>query len=203
MVHVLALTAALALADLPAVAKDAGIGPADWAKISAGEVVAKTETFKTAEGKDGGRGHAWAVVKAAPEACYATLHKYEDLPLFMPRVKKVTFLDKKDVTMTVVQEIKVAFSTYRYSLNCVFDPKANAMSWSLNKAYRNDIKDTTGAWKFLPLEGGKTLIDYHVEADTGAAVPRFLADYLTQRDLPNVLDSFRKRVESGGTWTKD
>jgi len=203
MIHLLALALTVTLTDMPAPAKSAGLSADEWSKISKGEVVSKTEMYKTADGKDAGRGRAWAVINATPDQCLATLKKYEDAPLYMPRVKKVTFLDRKDTTMTVVQELKVAFSTYRYSMNFVFDPAAHAMSWTLNKNYKNDIKDTTGTWSFIALDGGKTFLDYTVAADTGAAVPAFLANYLTQRDLPDVLSSFRKRVESGGTWTKD
>jgi ribosome-associated toxin RatA of RatAB toxin-antitoxin module len=203
MIHALALTAAFALADMPAPLKDAGVTAAEWSTLEKGEVVAKTETYKTADGKDAGRGRAWIVINATPDACFATLKKYEDVPQYMPRVKKVTFLERSDAAYTVVQEIKVAFSTYRYSMKFAFDAAAKSMSWSLNKAYKNDIKDTTGRWLFLPMDGGKTLLDYTVAADTGAAVPEFLANYLTKRDLPDVLQSFKKRVESGGKWTRD
>src|SRR5438270_2661656 len=127
MITTLALVASLALADLPAPAKQVGLTPESWSKVESGEVITKAETFKTAEGKDGGRGHAWAIINATPDACYATLHKYEDLALFMPRVKKITFLKKEETSMRVIQEIKVALSTYRYNLDLAYDPAGKAM----------------------------------------------------------------------------
>lgn len=203
MVHALALAAALAFtADPPAQAKAAGLTPAEWAKASNGEVVVKGETFKNAEGKDSGRGRAWVVINATADACYATIHKYEDVPQYLPRVKKVSFLDKGETQMRITQEIGVVFSTYRYTMDFTFDPAAKVASWVLDPKVRNDIKDTSGAWKFVPLDDGKTLLDYTVSVDTGMSVPRAISDYMTRKDLPDVLLNFKKRVESGGKWTK-
>lgn len=203
MVTTVALLAALALGQMPAAAKEAGLTPADWGQLEKGEVVTRTETYKTPAGKDAGKGRAWVIVKATPEACYATLHKYEEVPKYLPRVKKVSFLDRSDTQMRVTQELKVAFSTVRYTLITSWDPVKKSMAWKLDHSVKADIAETVGGWRFLPYGEGQTFLDYDVTADTGAAIPRAIADYFTQRDLPAVLSSFKKRVESGGTWEKD
>jgi len=207
MIHALAFTAALVLSAappaVPPIAAKLGLDADAWQTLQKGEVVAKTVVKKNAAGKDVGNGRAWVIIKATPDACYATLSKYEETPKYMPRVEKVTIADKTPTFMRVTQAIKVVFSTYRYTMDFTFDPKAKAMTWVLDKKAKNDIADTSGKWSFLPLPGGTTtLLDYTVAVDTGAALPSFLSNYLTKRDLPGVLDAFRKRVESGGKWTK-
>jgi ribosome-associated toxin RatA of RatAB toxin-antitoxin module len=204
MLTTLAVLASLALsAEMPPAAKEAGLAPAEWTKLEKGEVVSKTETFKTPEGKDGGKGRAWVIIKAPPEACFATLHKYEDIPKYMPRVKKVSFLERGEKEMRVTQEIKVAFTTVRYTLLTSWDAPKKEMHWKLDHSVKSDIAETTGGWRFLPYGEGQTFLDYDIVADTGSSIPRAIADYFTQRDLPAVLNNFKQRVESGGTWTKD
>lgn len=199
----LALLAALSLTELPAVAKAANLTEAEFQKASSGEVVVKGELSKNAKGEDVGRGRAWLVIDAPPEKCFAQLQRYEEAPQFLPRVSKVVFPEKTKEKMRVTQSIKVVLSTYTYTMIFVFNDAKKQMDWTLDKSVENDIVDTAGTWLFTDLGNGKTLLDYGVSVDTGKAVPKFLSDYMTKRDLPDVLLNFKKRVESGGKWTRD
>jgi ribosome-associated toxin RatA of RatAB toxin-antitoxin module len=195
---------ALALAaDLPPSAVQSGLTADEYAQASSGEVVVKGEIYKTADGKDAARGKAWLVIGASQDACWDTLYRYEEGPQFLPRLKKVTIKTKTPQKMDMEQDIKIVLSTYHYGLNFVLDKPKYTATWALDPTVKNDIKDTTGAWIFKPLPDGKTLLEYAVTVDSGLAVPSFMTDYLTKRDLPEILLSFKRRVESGGKWTKD
>jgi len=130
---------------------------------------------------------------------------YGKLPEFMPRLRKVTILKKDAASMKVRQEIGVPFpiNSIGYTLDLKFTADAHRMDWTLDKAASNEIADTFGAWEFLPYEGNKTLVRYTIAVDSGRFVPKFLEDYLMKKDLPEVLNSMKRRAESGGTWKKD
>ena len=191
------------VADLPPAAVQSGLSTAEFSKATAGEVVVKGEVYKTPDGKDAARGKAWVVIAGSPDVCWDTLYRYEEAPQFLPRLKKVTISVKTPQKMDMEQDIKVVLSTYHYGLNFVLDKPRYTATWALDQTKKNDIKDTSGAWIFHPLPDGNTLLEYAVSVDSGLAVPQFISDYLTKKDLPEVLLAFKRRVESGGKWTKD
>lgn len=174
------------------------------AKLEKGEVVVHGEVYETPDGKKG-RGHAWVIIKKPREAVYEQLTKgYQDFPQFMPRLEKVDVQSRTETAMKVRSYVGVGFSTYEYTLAFKLDPAAFTTSWTLDKSVKNDVKDTTGEWKLHELEPGKsTLAEYTIAVDSGKFVPQFIEDYLTRKDLPQILNSLRRRVESDGKWKKD
>ncbi|MFN7135126.1 MAG: SRPBCC family protein [Myxococcales bacterium] len=177
----------------------------ELARLQKGEVVVRGEVYKTAEGKNAGRGKAWVIIKKPREAVYEQLTKgYDQFPEFMPRLKKVNVISRSEDAMLVRSYVGVAFSTYEYTLKFKLDPAAFQTNWVLDKSAKNDIKDTAGEWKLLELEPGvSTLAQYSISVDSGMFVPQFLEDYMTRKDLPEILNALRKRVESDGKWKKE
>lgn len=180
-----------------------GLTEEDRAAIEKGEVVVKGELHKTTEGQNAGRGVAYARAARDVEACWPILVDYGSHPEFMPRLERVTYLERTPERARATHEVRILWSTYRYTVALEFDAPRKTVAWSLDRSVKNDIKDTTGRWELLPLAGGATLIKYTVAVDTGMFVPRFLEEFLTRRDLPAILDNFRRRVESRGVWKKD
>jgi ribosome-associated toxin RatA of RatAB toxin-antitoxin module len=179
------------------------LAKAEQAKLERGEVVVRGEMYTKPDGKRAGRGKAYCVVNAPPETLFATLSEYEKVPEYLPRLKRVTVLEKSGEAWRVRQELKILFKTVSYGLNLKFSAAQKRMDWVLDKKQDNDIRDTAGSWEFLPHGAGKTLIVYTITVDTGTMIPGFLEDYLTKKDLPEVLAAMKRRVESGGKWKKD
>lgn len=198
-----ALLAVTALVHAEAPAPVPGLSDKEMATLNKGEVVTQSEVYNTPEGKRAARGKAYVVVKAPPEACWAIVTDYTKFPEFMPRLKKVQVLEKNETNWKVQQSISVPLSSVSYTLDLKFNAEAKRMDWTIDKAKKNDIKDTQGSWEYLPFGEGRTLIRYTIAVDTGTFVPQFVEDYLVKKDLPEVLNSFRNRVESGGKWKKD
>lgn len=171
--------------------------------LEKGEVVVHKEVVDTPDGKKG-RGHAWVVINKPREAVYEQLTTgYKDFAEFMPRLEKVEVKSLTATSMKVRSYVGVAFSTYAYTLAFKLDPAAYTLSWTLDRSEKSDIRDTAGSWKLHELEPGKsTLAEYTISVDSGKFVPQFLEDYLTRKDLPEILNAIRKRVESGGKWKK-
>lgn len=175
----------------------------ELARLARGSVVVRSEMFTKPDGKRAGAGKAYCIVNATPDASFAIFHDYEKTPEYQPRLKKVTVREKNGNLWRVTQELKIAIKTVRYSVDITFDPVARRMAWTLDKTQKNDIKDTMGSWEFTPWEDGKTLIVYTISLDTGSFVPAFIEQFLTQQDLPELLLSTKRRIESGGKWKKD
>ncbi|MEW5850594.1 MAG: SRPBCC family protein [Myxococcota bacterium] len=175
----------------------------ELAKLEKGQVVVRGEMYTNAAGKRAGKGKAFVIINKPPEAPWAILNDYEKMPEFMPRLARVTIQNRTADGMKVVQELKVLFKTVRYVLDLKFDASKKRMAWALDKSSKNDINDTFGSWHFQPWNGGRTLVVYDIAVDTGAMIPAFLEEYLTKKDLPEVLMAMKRRAESGGTWKKD
>jgi ribosome-associated toxin RatA of RatAB toxin-antitoxin module len=187
----------------PAAQPVAGLSPKEMESLNKGEVVVQTEVYTNAEGKRAAKGKAFAVVNAPPEQLWATITDYPKFSEFMPRLKRITVLQKGEGTLKVRQEVSVPLNTVSYTLDLKFIADARRMEWTIDKAAKNDIQDTFGSWEFVAYGEGKSLIRYTIAVDTGLFVPKFLEDYLVKKDLPEVLAAFRRRTESGGKWKKD
>lgn len=195
------LMAAPAFADDTALDINKYLTPANIAKMEKGEVVMLDQTYVDGEGKTRGKGLAMAMVNASPDTIWKFLGDFNNYPQFMPRVTSTkTYLSsgsKKGVYFT----LKVAFKTVKYNCMHTIDKGTRTVKWELDKSKENDIAETIGAWIIKP-QGEKSILCYTVAVDTGMAVPKVIQDYLTKKDLPNVVKAMKSRVESGGTYKK-
>ena len=73
------------------------------------------------------------------------------------------------------------------------DRANGVITWKLDDSKENEIRATTGFWAVKPHKDG-CLVYYSVALDTGHAVPGWLEDYLTKKDLPSVVTAVKKRV---------
>jgi carbon monoxide dehydrogenase subunit G len=189
-----------ALAQVPASVTE--LSPDDVTKLEKGEVVVKGDMYTKADGKRSGKGKAYCVINKPADAPWATLWDYGKVPEYLPRVERVVIINKTDSTMKVRQEIGVAFTSVRYTLDFKFDNDIRRMDWKLDKTQKADIADTFGSWEFFPYGAGRTLVRYTIALDTGQYVPEFVESYLVKKDLPEVLLALKRRTESDGAWKK-
>jgi ribosome-associated toxin RatA of RatAB toxin-antitoxin module len=193
----LAAAAVLLMAIAPRVAPAASVPMRDLsadelAKIEKGDVILESQTSSGANTR--GRGLAIGFINASKDKVMDTILKYEDYPQFMPRVKSSEVYTRTDSQIDVHFTIDVAFIKISYYLTHQVDRAAGTISWSLDKTKKNDIAGTDGFWGFKPYKNG-TIVYYTVSVDTGRAVPKAVEDYLTKRDLPNIVKNMKKRVE--------
>ena len=176
--------------------------PENMEKLKKGEPVMVNKVVNDAKGNPRGQGLAVIVVNADPDTCWKYITQQTKMPEFMPRMISATEYMKEGNTRGVKFTIKILLSKISYHIIHTYDKGNYKLSYVLDKSKENDIADTSGFWKIEPFEGGKSLIAYTVSVDTGMAVPKAIQDYLTQKDLPNVVSTMKKRIESGGTYKK-
>ena len=183
-----------------------GLSREAYQKLEKGEILVFEETFEAEDGKDAGRGKAYAYFAHPWSTIWTTLTDYERQAEYMPRVETSQVLERAGNQVWTKFEMKVLWIDVVWVIEYTKDEKARRIRFALDHSYRdvNTIDDTEGSWEFIPVEGGQaTVVSYGLFVDTGYAVPDFLMGYLTRRDLPNVVGNLRKRVDSGGRWRKD
>ncbi len=173
------------------------------ARLNAGNVVVKTNTYTAAGGNRAARIKAYCVIKKPLDAVWAVMLDYQKFDEFMPRLAKVEILERTRDTVKVTEAVSVALRTVTYTLDLKFDHAQRRVSWTLDKSRKNDIADTSGAWEFVRYGRGTTLARYTSSVDSGMFVPRFLEELLVKSGVPEVLSSLRRRIESNVAWRKE
>lgn len=161
-------------------------------RLEAGEVILESQKYENEAGEIRGRGLAIAYVKANKKAVMDTLLDYPSYPQFMPRVKNTEVYLNTPTQINVKFTLKVVITIVYYIKHYV-DRDAGTIAWELDNTQENDIKDTTGSWLVKPHKQG-CLLFYSVALDTGRSVPGWLEDYLTKKDLPNVVRAVKEKV---------
>ena len=166
----------------------------DVARLERGEVLLRNQVDKDAKGR--GRGRAIVLIRRPPAAVWTVLTDYEKHTEFMPGVVRSKVYSRADRTVGVAYTLKVLLKSIRYHCLCTAAPDQRAIRWTLDKSRKNDIAGTTGCWEIRPHGDGGSIAIYSLAVDTGMSVPRFVQNFLTRRDLPNVARALKKRVES-------
>lgn len=176
--------------------------PENMAKLEAGKVVLLDQAYKDPKtGKMRGKGMAIILVNKAPQEVWEYLPKFNTYKEFMPRMKESTIYDGGGGKVGATYVLDFLIKKIKYHCLHELDKEKMVIRWTLDSSKKNDIASTTGYWR-VKAHGDKSLLFYTVAVDTGMAVPQKFQDYLTKKDLPNVVKAVKKRIESGGTYKK-
>lgn len=168
------------------------LSEAELARIEAGEVILESNTVRDAKGNARATGLAIGFIPAPKDKIMDTILDYPSYPEFMPRVKTITLTGEGE-HQAVNYTIKVLMLNIKYTMTHQVDREAGTIQFSLDKTKKNDIADSQGFWALKPHKNG-TVIYYSVLVDTGMAVPKKIEDYLTKKDLPNILRKLREQT---------
>ena len=165
---------------------------AEFTQIEAGEILLDSQKFSTPDGTTRGRALAVGFIRASKDKLLETLLDYASYPQYMSRMQKAEVYERTTTQVNVKFTIKLLI-TVVYHLKHYFNRATGTMTWELDRSKPNDIRDTTGSWYFQPYKNG-CIAFYSVTVDSGHAIPGWLEDYMTKRDLPNILRAVRTRV---------
>jgi coenzyme Q-binding protein COQ10 len=171
-------------------------------RLNEGEVLLTSQSFPTADGSMRARGVAVALVNRPAADVWSYLPDFENYPVFMPRLVSAKTYRKEGNVVGVEFKLKVLLTTVTYSLLHTIDPERGVLVLRLDTSREHDIRDTSGQWLVRPHGADQTLLAHSVVLDTGFAVPRVIEDYLTKRDLPNVVRAMKRRIESAGAFVR-
>jgi coenzyme Q-binding protein COQ10 len=173
-------------------------------RVKKGEIILRSST---ASDTSSGAGYAVGLVNATPEKIWKTILDYDKYALFMPRVThcKRTLRQGNRIDSDFVLDMGIA--NVRYSIIHTLRSSKNRLTWVLDKTKEADyVTKTTGYWQLEEISPGVTLVEYNVEIDIDipfiGGLLGGLVKKLTNDDLPNVIGTMKKRIESGNSWKK-
>lgn len=137
-------------------------------------------------------------VQASPQAVFAVLADHDRLAEFMPLLEEAKTLESKPGWARVRFRVR-----YLGLFDLVeiderkFEPYRR-IAWH---ATEGALRVSDGSWTLTARQAGTELI-YQTDVDPGLPVPPGLVGHLIRQGLPELVESVRRRVESGGTWRK-
>lgn len=101
--------------------------------------------------------------------------------------------NRVEATYTLEIDAGVARRSVSYTLAHEEDPP-RGLRWSL---MRGDLmKSNSGSWRLERLDDRRTRATYSIDISFGLLVPRAISNFLTERNLPKMLEEFKQRAES-------
>ncbi|MBN1904571.1 MAG: hypothetical protein JW927_05685 [Deltaproteobacteria bacterium] len=163
-----------------------------------GKVVKQGDNYKIRLLDSGGEGvktaEAVFLIKARPETVFIAVTDFDHYPEFMPNIVKAIPVSSNNENKKYSFTLKVALWDIEYTL--LLKPGNKGDSYSLDWTFvEGDIKDTTGSWRIRPYEEDNrySLIYYRVKTDPGRFVPDWVADRLSTKSIPDMIEAVSKR----------
>jgi len=158
------------------------------------------------DGDKGTKAHGRAIVlvNAPAEEGYKIFCDFEKEYLYFPRMTVSKVLETNGNVSRVYKELDFGIATLRYTHFMTRNDKELRVNFEKDPDGVNDFKESAGYFQFVKIDDKRCLFIYGLtKGEIGVPVPEFIKKYTTSKDLPNIVLSVKKRVESGGTWQKD
>ena len=94
--------------------------------------------------------------------------------------------------------IRILFVEMVYRLRYHVDPVARRIAWQLDATFDNPVSSIDGFWEIYELGPSRSLGRFGTAVDVGDALPAWLEEAVTRKNLPNTLDGCRRWVDAGG-----
>ncbi|MDP8255409.1 MAG: SRPBCC family protein [Candidatus Alcyoniella australis] len=192
----LPLTAIAAQPPLPELSNE------ELATLRSGEPLLRDEVYADPNGNSCGSGYALIKVDASPDEVWKQILDYNHYADFFPNVDEAVLYRQEGelyftrFTLSVIAVVKVT-----YHCKHTLHREDGWLEWRLDDTKPNDFKKTDGRWVVWPFENG-SLLSYAVFVDSGRDVPKFIQNMASKWGLKQVVLSVKRRVESGGRYTR-
>lgn len=203
------VASAVLVAGVEALADESAGGPLDRytakqrQRLLAGKPVFGHVKAAGDETANRGSGRAAIVVEAPLDTCFEIFADLGQQYLYFPRKTRSEVIASQGNRRWVRTEVDFSIKTIAYTVRYTIDRARHRFDFALDKRYPHDIAELSGHFRFERIDDRRTLLTYvATELDSGFAVPGFIEEYVTSRDLPAQVVNVKKRIESGGTWSK-
>jgi ribosome-associated toxin RatA of RatAB toxin-antitoxin module len=126
------------------------------------------------------------------EQVFEAICAYETYPEFLKECKEVTVKDRKGNECNVHYRVELV-KNIRYVLH-MREERPNKVTWTFVEG--EFMKDNKGSWLLESVGSGQTKATYAIEMSVGLMVPKVLLNTLVDANLPQMLEAFKRRVES-------
>lgn len=176
---------------------DSLLTPEVKAKLDKGEIVVFKKGSRDAGGGSRGFGRVLAIIERPKDDIWSVLIDHKEHLKYSPHLVSVDVYYQQGNEVRIKETIKLLFKTYSYHCIQTLDKEDGTITWRLDKAKKNSIKDTTGGWHIRPIDESRSLVMYTLSVDSGIFFPKVAENFLFNNDLPNIVESLKKHLEAG------
>jgi hypothetical protein len=112
----------------------------------------------------------------------------------------LSIVEASDERVVEEQHLKIAFLDVAYRLECHVDTGTRTLTWQLDPSFESTLEHVSGYWELHALDGGRTLARFGTKVSVSPAVPGFLQNGITRKNVPEGLENTRQWVDSDGRW---
>jgi hypothetical protein len=149
---------------------------------------------------DKGLVEALVLFARPPEEVWPLLIQRERQMEYRPELTGVEIVKREENALVEEQHLKIAFLKVGYRLNDRFDPATRTLTFELDPSYESPLEHVSGYWELHALDGGRTLARFGTRVNVSSAVPGFLQNGITRKNVPQTLENTRQWIDSGGQW---
>jgi hypothetical protein len=149
---------------------------------------------------DKGLVEALVLFAKPPEEVWLLLIQRERQREYRPELTSVEIVAQDESSLVEEQHLKIAFLKVGYRLNDRFDPATRTLTFELDPSFESQLEHVSGYWELHALDGGRTLARFGTRVNVNKAVPGFLQNGITRKNVPDTLDNTRQWIDSGGQW---
>ena len=152
------------------------------------------------DGLPKGQVEALVLFTQPPDKVWELLIQRERQKEFRPEITSLSIIEQSDGRVVEEQHLKIAFLDVAYRLECRVDDETHTLSWQLDPSFESTLEHVSGYWELHPLDGGRTLARFGTKVSVSPAVPGFLQNGITRKNVPESLENTRQWVDSNGSW---
>jgi len=178
---------------------------AEMARLKNGEILIENNIDP---GGTKGNSLAWMVVKGTNDQFWKTIFDFEHYLEIYPRLKRVEVIKLTEKQSLVEFDMDATIDVMTYSVIGTLAEDRMRQDFNLDKSRPHKyFTSNEGYWLLEELEPGVLLVEYKVSVvlDLGvlSKVATKVVNVFAKDDLPEMMECTRKRIESGGTWTRN
>jgi hypothetical protein len=152
------------------------------------------------EGGDAGLVEALVLFSVPPDQVWKLLVQRERQSEYRPELTAIEVIEGDESRVLEEQHLRIAFISLSYRLVNRFEPETRTFTFEIDTSYDSIIKHVSGYWELHGLDGGRTLARFGTRVNVSSAVPGFLQNGITRKNVPQSLENTRQWVDSGGRW---
>jgi hypothetical protein len=119
---------------------------------------------------------------------------------YRPELTRIAVVEQKEAEVVEEQHLKIAFLSVGYRLRDRFHVETRTITWELDPSFESALEHVSGYWELHALDAERTLARFGTKVSVSSAVPGFLQNGITRKNVPDSLENTRQWVDSNGRW---
>jgi uncharacterized protein YndB with AHSA1/START domain len=164
------------------------------------ELLEERMVLLPSDGLPKGQVEALVLFAQPPEKVWQLLLQRDRQKEYRPEITALSIVEASDERVVEEQHLKIAFLDVAYRLECHVDTGTRTLTWQLDPSFESTLEHVSGYWELHALDGGRTLARFGTKVSVSPAVPGFLQNGITRKNVPEGLENTRQWVDSDGRW---